>query len=63
MRDIAAKKLSDSDLELILNLARTETEKLERLKIALEAGDDVAALRIARTLIGVEEALKGLPAA
>jgi hypothetical protein len=47
--------LSDDDLRLILDIAESRANTMDALKAALEAGDDLRALEVARELVRLEK--------
>jgi hypothetical protein len=47
--------MCDDDLQQILAIAKWQADTLEHLKTALLAGDEPAALEVARKLVGLEE--------
>jgi hypothetical protein len=52
------RALTEADAEAILRMAECRAELVRRMKAALEAHDDAAALKLAREVAGIEENVK-----
>jgi hypothetical protein len=55
---IPPDQLTDEDTAAILAVARRQASLRDDLKAALEAGDDLRALGVARQLVGLEQKVR-----
>jgi hypothetical protein len=50
--------MRDEDLDLLLGIGKRQALMLDALQSALEAGDEQAALAVARELVNLEKTIK-----
>jgi hypothetical protein len=50
--------LREEDLDLLLGIGRRQSLMIDQLQSALEAGDEQAALAVARELVNLEKTIK-----